>query len=361
MTPGSWPSRRLLDLLGLDVPIVQAPMAGAHDGDLTAAVCAAGGLGSLPCAMLSPDAARQEVERIRGVTDRGFAMNFFCHRMPPTEPEREARWRERLLPYYRELGAELPTASPVARNPFDETFCALVEEVRPRAASFHFGLPPDDLLERVRKTGARILSSATTVAEARFLEAKGVDAIIAQGAEAGGHRGMFLARDPAGQIGTFALVPQIADAVSVPVIAAGAIADARGIAAAFALGASGVQIGTAYLFTPEARISPLHREALGSAQAEDSVITNVFTGRPARGIGNRMVRELGPLSAEAPAFPNAANYALPLRRNAEAAGSREFTPLWTGQAGPLGRAMPAGELTKRLAEEALERLQALAG
>lgn len=359
MERGSWPSRRLLDLLELDLPIVQAPMAGAHDGDLTAAVCSAGGLGSLPCAMLSPDAARGEVKRIREATDRGFAMNFFCHQLPPPDPEREARWRERLLPFYEELGAELPTSGPVARNPFDETFCALVEEVRPKVASFHFGLPPEDLLDRVRKTGARILSSATTVAEARYLEAKGVDAVIAQGAEAGGHRGMFLADDPAGQIGTFALVPQIADAVSVPVIAAGGIADARGIAAAFALGASGVQIGTAFLFTPEARITPLHREALNSAQAEESVLTNVFTGRPARGIRNRMVRELGALSAEAPAFPNAANYALPLRKRAEAGGSREFTPLWTGQAGPLGRQMPARELTTRLAEEALERLHAL--
>jgi nitronate monooxygenase len=351
----------LLELLELDVPIVQAPMAGAHDAELTAAVCAAGGLGSLPCAMLSTDAAREEVERIRGATNRGFAMNFFCHPSTPAEPEREAKWRERLLSFYEELGAELPAPGPVARNPFDETFCALVEEVRPKVASFHFGLPPDDLLERVKRTGAKVLSSATTVAEARFLEARGVDAVIAQGAEAGGHRGMFLADDPAGQIGTFALVPQIADAVSIPVIAAGGIADARGIAAAFALGALGVQIGTAYLFTPEARISPIHREALGSAAAEESVITNVFTGRPARGIRNRMTRELGPLSAEVPAFPHAAGYALPLRRKAEASGSREFTPLWTGQAGPLGRDMPAGKLTMLLAEQALERLLSLGG
>ena len=356
-----WPSRRLLDLLELDVPIIQAPMAGAHDGELTAAVCAAGGLGSLPCAMLSPDSAREQVARIRGATNRGFAMNFFCHRLPTADPGREAKWGERLAPFYRELEVEFPKSSPVARNPFDESFCALVEEVRPKVASFHFGLPADDLLQRVRKTGARILSSATTVAEARYLEARGVDAVIAQGAEAGGHRGMFLADDPAAQIGTLALVPQIADAVSVPVIAAGGIADSRGIAAAFALGAAGVQIGTAYLFTPEARISPLHRDALRSAQAEDSVLTNVFTGRPARGIKNRLVREIGPLSPATPAFPNAANYVVPLRAKAEAQGSREFTPLWSGQAGPLGRDMPAAELTTRLAEEALERLNALQG
>jgi nitronate monooxygenase len=352
MKQGSWPSRRLLDLLELDVPIIQAPMAGAHDGELTAAVCAAGGLGSLPCAMLSPSAARDQVARIREATNRGFAMNFFCHQPPPAEPSREARWRERLATFYQELNVEPPSSSPVARNPFDEGFCALVEEVRPKVASFHFGLPPDDLLRRVRQTGARILSSATTVAEARFLEAKGVDAVIAQGAEAGGHRGMFLADDPAAQI---------ADAISVPVIAAGGIADARGIAAAFALGAAGVQMGTAYLFTPEARISALHRQALRSARAEESVLTNVFTGRPARGIKNRLIQELGPISPETPAFPGAANYVMPLRTKAEALGSREFTPLWTGQAGPLGRDMPARELTTRLAEEALERLQALRG
>lgn len=359
MDQRGWPSRRLLDLLELDVPIIQAPMAGAQDGELASAVCIAGGLGSLPCAMMTVDAAREQASRIRGATNRGFAMNFFCHRRPAAEPEREANWRERLAPYYQELGVEPPTSGAMARNPFDESFCALVEEVRPKAVSFHFGLPPDDLLERARGTGAKILSSATTVAEARFLKDKGVDAIIAQGAEAGGHRGMFLVDDPAAQVGTFALVPQIADAVAVPVIAAGGIADGRGIAAAFALGASGVQIGTAYLFTPEARISALHREALHSAQAEDSVLTNVFTGRPARGIKNRFVRELGPVSPEAPPFPNGANYVLPLRAKAEAQGSREFTPLWSGQAGPLGRAMPAKELTIRLAEEALGRLQAL--
>lgn len=361
MPSSRWPTTALLDLLEIDVPIVQAPMAGAQAGELAAAVSAAGGLGSLPCAMLTPDGARQEVAKIRAATNRGFAMNFFCHRPPADDPAREARWRDRLAPYCRELGVEPPAGSGAARNPFDEAFCELVEEVRPNVVSFHFGLPGDDLLERTRRTGARILSSATTVAEARHLADKGVDAVIAQGSEAGGHRGMFLTEDVAAQVGTFALVPQIADAVKIPVIAAGGIADGRGIAAAFALGAAGVQIGTAYLHTPEARISDLHRQALGAARDEDSVLTNVFTGRPARGIKNRFIRELGPISADSPAFPLAVNAVAPLRAKAEASGSSDFSPLWTGQAGPLGRPLPAGVLTGLLAGEALDRLRQLTG
>jgi nitronate monooxygenase len=247
------------------------------------------------------------------------------------------------------------------RAPFDEALCEVVEEVRPKAVSFHFGPPSDGLLERVRRTGAKLICSATTVREAIYLADKGFDAIIAQGSEAGGHRGMFLSDDVASQVGTFALVPQIVDAVEVPVVAAGGIADGRGIAAAFALGAAGVQIGTAYLRTPEARISTLHREALREARDEDSVLTNVFTGRPARGIKNRATREIGSISAEAPAFPLALNAMMPLRAKAEAAQSSEFSAMWTGQAGPLAREMPAGELTMLLAEEALKRLKTLAG
>ncbi len=361
MADTKWPTTRLLDLLEIDVPIIQAPMAGAQGSELAASVSAAGGLGSLPCAMLTPASAREEIARIRAATNRGFLMNFFCHQPPEENPAAEARWRERLAGYYSELGAEPPAAGSVARAPFDEAFCQLVEEVRPKAVSFHFGPPRDDLLERVRRTGCKMLSSATTVREAVFLTDKGFDAIIAQGAEAGGHRGMFLTADVTAQVGTFALVPQIVDAVDVPVIAAGGIADGRGIAAAFALGAAGVQIGTAYLRTPEARISGIHREALRTARDEDSVLTNVFTGRPARGLKNRLIREIGPIAGDAPAFPLAVGAISPLRAKAEAAGSGDFSPLWTGQAGPLAREMPAGSLTIALAEETLERLRTLAG
>jgi nitronate monooxygenase len=356
-----WPTTKLLDLLEIDLPIVQAPMAGSQASALAAAVSAAGGLGSLPCAMLTVESAREEVARIRAATNRVFQMNFFCHQPPERNAALEARWRERLNDYYAELEIDAHSPSANIRLPFDDAFCALVEEVRPKAVSFHFGPPRDDLLERVRAVGCKILCSATTVREAVFLAEKGFDAIIAQGSEAGGHRGMFLSEDIASQIGTFALVPQIADAVKVPVIAAGGIADGRGIAAAFALGAAGVQVGTAYLRTPEAQISRLHREALRMARDDDSVLTNVYTGRPARGIKTRFIREMGPISAEAPPFPLAGEAIIPLRTKAEAAGSNDFSVLWTGQAGPLGREMPAGALTTKLAEEALRRLQELAG
>ena len=312
-------------------------MAGAQDAALAAAVSAAGGLGSLPCALLSIEAARAEAERIRAATNRAFAMNFFCHKIPDVDPAVEARWRERLAGYYAELDAEVLIGHAPMRMAFDEASCDLVEQIGPKVVSFHYGLPRDDLLLRVKHTGARVISSATTVTEARWLVDSGVDAVIAQGLDAGGHRGMFLTDDLAAQVGTFALIPQVADAVSVPVIAAGGIGDGRGIAAAFALGAAGVQMGTAFLRTPEARISALHREALSRAKDDSSVLTNVFTGRPARAIQNKFVREVGPISPDAPQFPLAANAVMPVRTKAESSGSSDFSPFLTGQACSLGR------------------------
>lgn len=352
MTHGAWPDRRALELFGVELPIVQAPMAGSSGSAMAIAVSEAGGLGSLPCAMLSAEQIRDEVTTIRAHTSRPFNLNFFCHAEAPSDAERERGWRARLAPYYTELGVE-PSDVAVNRAPFDEVSCALVEQLAPAVVSFHFGLPAPALLARVRKAGAKVISSATTVAEARLLEAEGCDAIIAQGYEAGGHRGVFLG-DVATQVGTMALVPRIVDAVRVPVIAAGGIGDARGIVAAFALGAAAVQLGTAYLFCPEAKVSDVHRRALRSEH--DTALTNVFTGRPARGIVNRFVREVGPLSDLAPAFPRAGNAVMPLRTRAEASGSSEFSALWSGQAAALGRALPAGELTRALADEALAML-----
>jgi nitronate monooxygenase len=361
MAHGKWPIIRLLDLLEIDLPIIQAPMAGAQNSELAIAVSAAGGLGSLPCSFLSVAAASEEVARIRAATNRGFLMNFFCHPTPTPDPEAEARWRTRVAPYCAELGVDPAAIAGTLPSSFNEALCALVEDVRPKAVSFHFGLPPDDLFRRVKATGATILCSATTVREARYLADKGVDVVIAQGSEAGGHRGMFLTDDVASQVGTFALVPQIVDAVDVPVVAAGGIADGRGVAAAFALGACGAQVGTAYLRTPEARITDLHKAALRLSHDDDSVLTNVYTGRPARGIKTRFMREVGPIAADAPAFPLAGRAIGSLRATAEAAGSSDFSALWTGQAGPLAHDMPAGLLTIALAEEALARLSALAG
>jgi nitronate monooxygenase len=355
-----WPNERLINLFGIELPIIQAPMAGSAFSDMVVAVSEAGGLGSLACALLSVDQARRELETIRRKTSRSINVNFFCHQQPRAEPAREMNWRRRLEAYYVQLGLDHNTAVTRSnRATFDDKMCDLVLEFQPEVVSFHFGLPDKNLMARVRRTGAKIISSATSVDEARWLEDQGCDAIVAQGYEAGGHRGMFLTHDVSTQVGTMALVPQVVDAVRVPVIAAGGIADARGIVAAFALGAVAVQIGTAYLQCPEAQISPIHRQALKNAKDNETAITNVFTGRPARGIVNRLIREVGPMSNLAPEFPLAAAAVAPLRAKSELAGSADFTPLWSGQAARLNRELPAAELTKQLAEETLEKLRFL--
>jgi nitronate monooxygenase len=325
-------------------------MAGSQGSALAVAVARAGALGSLPGAMLSADALQAELEIIRQAGVPSLNVNFFCHQPTEAVPAREAAWRAALQPYYRELGLD-PLAIPEApgRRPFDEQAADVLERFAPRVVSFHFGLPAASLLARVKSWGAKVLSSATTVDEARWLAARGVDAIIAQGAEAGGHRAMFLSADVSTQVGTLALVPAIVRAVDVPVIAAGGIADARGVAAAIALGAAGVQVGTAYLFAHEATTSPLHRAALQSASAEHTALTNLLTGRPARGIVNRLMRELGPLSELAPAFPRAATAVLPLRAKAESLGSGDFSPLWSGQNVAGCRPASAAEITRALA------------
>jgi nitronate monooxygenase len=353
----TWSDRRLLDLLGIEVPIVQAPMAGATTVAMAIGAAKGGGLGSLPGALLTVDQARASVAEFRAATDRPLNLNFFAHRMPPADPARALAWRTRLAVYYVEAGVD-PAISPpdAGRTPFDDAYCALVEEVRPEVVSFHFGLPATRMLERVRAAGAKILSSATTVAEARWLEERGVDAIVAMGNEAGGHRGTFLPGygaaldhrlDMAAQVGTLALVPQVVDAVGVPVIAAGGIADRRGVAAALALGAAGVQVGTAYLFTAEAQIPAAHRAALDEARDDNTMVTDVFTGRPARAVVNRLLLEMGPLGVDVPAFPHAAAALAPLRQDGE---SRDFTNAWAGQAARLApRGLSSEALTRWLA------------
>jgi nitronate monooxygenase len=340
----------ITNLLGIELPIVQAPMAGVQGHALAVAVSDAGGLGSLPCAMLDVKAMRAELAAILAQTTRPFNVNFFCHTVPTPDAAREAAWRAALAPYHAEYGIDA-SAIPAGpgRMPFDAETAALLREFRPPVVSFHFGLPAPELLEAVRAWGAKIVSSATTVDEARWLAARGVDAVIAQGVEAGGHRGHFLGDDLNTQTGTFALVPQIVRAVDVPVIAAGGIADARGVAAALALGATGVQVGTAYLLCPEATTSAVHRAALASDAARVTALTNLFTGRPARGIVNRVMRELGPISPAAPAFPLAVAAMAPLRAKAEAQGRSDFSPLWAGQNTSGCKAVPAAQLTRELA------------
>ncbi|MGD9662480.1 MAG: NAD(P)H-dependent flavin oxidoreductase [Porticoccaceae bacterium] len=339
----------LQQLLGVDLPIIQAPMAGVQGSALTVAVSSAGGLGSLPCAMLEPDAMRRELAAIRAQTAKPYNVNFFCHQQPVPSAEREMAWKAALSPYFMEYGIDVDAIPAGAgRLPFSAETADLLEEFKPPILSFHFGLPSPALLARVQGWGAKILSSATTVEEARWLEAQGVDAVIAQGFEAGGHRGMFLSNDLCTQVGTLALVRQIVQAVKIPVIAAGGIADVQGVAAAMALGAAGVQIGTAYLLCPEATTSAIHRAALKSDSASTTAVTNVFTGRPARSIPNRIMRELGPISSAAPAFPLAAAAIAPLRAAAESRGSGEFSPLWAGQNTSGCKEIAAAMLTREL-------------
>ncbi|MEO8278594.1 MAG: nitronate monooxygenase [Ideonella sp.] len=353
-------------LLQTEFPLIQAPMAGVQGSRLALAVSEAGGLGSLPCAMLSADALRAELALLRSQTRRPWNLNFFCHHEATPDPAREAAWRRLLDPYHREFATQ-PGPPGGARAPFSEELADLVEEGAslgmPKVVSFHFGLPSEQLLARVRIWGARILASATTVAEARWLEDHGVDGVIAQGLEAGGHRGHFLPHDqgddpadPAAlleQAGTFALLPQIVDAVLVPVIAAGGICSAQGVAAARALGASAVQVGTAYLLCPEADTSPLHRAALRAArdapQSRPTALTNLFTGRPARGLVNRVIRELGPINPDVPAFPLAGAALAPLRAEAERRGNSDFSPLWAGQNISGCLEIGAASLTRQLA------------
>jgi nitronate monooxygenase len=357
-----WPDRRLIDLFKIEFPIVQAPMAGVQDADIMIGAATGGALPSLPCAMLSPEKAREQINIVRQRVATPVNLNFFCHRAVEPDPRAEQAWRRRLTPYYREYGLDADAAIPFAnRAPFDAAMCELVEELKPEIVSFHFGLPDAALLKRVKAAGCLVMSSATIVREAIWLEEHGADVIIAQGAEAGGHRGMFLTDNIAEQPGTFALVPQVVDAVRVPVIATGGIADGRGIAAAFALGAAGVQIGSAYLRCPESKVIASARTALAQARDDSTVITNVMTGRPARGLVNRVMREVGPISPDAPAFPHAATGLAPLKGAAEKLGKIDFTNLWAGQAVRLGREMPAAELTRALAGAALARLSRMAG
>jgi len=329
-------------------------MTGVQDSMLAIAVSNAGGLGSLPCAMLNAEQMRAELTAINAGTDRPFNVNFFCHTPPVPNAERESIWRKTLEPYYHELGLDQNSAvAAKQRAPFTEEAADILEDFRPPVVSFHFGLPCPDLVARVRSWGAKILSSATTVDEALWLEAHRVDAIIAQGFEAGGHRGHFLSDDLTRQLTTFTLIPQIVQAVNVPVIAAGGIADARGVAAVRSLGAAGVQVGTAYLLCPEATTSSVHRAALTSDAARHTALTNLFSGRPARGIMNRLMRDLGPLHSLTPEFPLAAGALAPLRARAEREGRGDFSPLWAGQNASRCRAIAAAELTRQLALDPL--------
>jgi nitronate monooxygenase len=337
-------------LLGIELPVIQAPMAGSQGSALAIAVSNAGGLGSLPCALLAPEQMRDELQKIVWATSKPYNVNFFVHQQPTPDAAREAVWRQLLAPYFEEHGID-PSAIQQGpqRRPFDADAADVLEAFKPPVVSFHFGLPSPALMRRVKSWGSTILSSATTREEAIYLEAHGADAIIAQGSDAGGHRGMFLTTDVDTQLPARLLVPQIRSAVRVPVIAAGGIADSKDATVAMRHGASAVQVGTAYLFCPEAGTNALHRSALQSEAAAMTAITNLFTGRPARAIVNRLIREIGPINPAAPEFPLAAAAIVALRAKAEARGINDFTGMWAGQNARNCRTLPAAQLTRDLA------------
>ena len=342
----------LLATLGIDLPIIQAPMAGVSSPALAAAVANAGALGSIGVGATDADGASKMIAEVRARSNRSLNVNVFCHRPPQADVAREAAWLEHLRPQFAKFGAQPPAGLREIYRSFldDDAMLTALVAARPRVVSFHFGLPSPELIDRVRAWGAKILSSATTVEEARWLEAHGVDAVIAQGVEAGGHRGMFLTDDVSTQVTTMALVPQVVKAVSIPVIAAGGIADASGVRAAIDLGASGVQVGTSYLLCPEATTSALHRAALASDASRHTALTNLFTGRPARAIVNRLMRELRPMSSLPPAFPLAASAIAPLKARAESRGVTDCSSMWAGQNTSGCREIPAADLTRALAE-----------
>lgn len=353
-----WPDRRLLDLLKIDAPLLLAPMAGSGLSALAIAVANAGGLGAIPCSSISVDKAEAEVAAFRAAVNAPINLNFFAHQPVAPTSEANARWLGRLAPYFEEFGVDasaLPAAG--GRAPFDDAMCAMVESLRPEVVSFHFGLPSDALLARVKRSGAVVLSSATTVGEGLWLEAHGCDAVIAQGYEAGGHRGNFLTDDMNAQPGIMALLPQLVDALRVPVIAAGAIADGRSTAAALCLGASAVQVGTAFLLSPEATSLPVHRDALRHARDDNTAITNVLTGRPARGVINRIMREVGPMSSDPLPFPLAGGPLTPLRAITEKAGKGDFQPLWSGQSGAMSKEIPAVDIARTMLSDAARVLR----
>jgi nitronate monooxygenase len=343
----SWPDRRFIDLVGSEHPIIAAPMANAGGTDLCIAAIQGGALGSLPCGMLGPGQMRDQTLSVRARVAGPLNLNFFCHRMP--EPVDDRAWRALLLPYYEELGLAEPPSAPL-RRPFDDDACAAVEDLAPEVVSFHFGLPAEKLLDRVKASGAAVIANATTVEEALFLEQRGADAVIAQGWEAGGHSGRFLDSDPAEALTLFALLPQIVEAVDVPVIAAGGIFDGRGIAAAFALGASAVQVGSAYLHCPESLLAAQQRAMI---KESPTVVTNVYSGGLARAVRGRLIDEIGPIRGEAPPYPLAGAVTMPLFRAAMERGDFDLLGPLAGQSATLGQAMPAEELTRALAAEAL--------
>ena len=354
-----WPDRRLCDLLKIDHPIIQAPMAGSATPALASAVSNMGGLGSLGSAEMTLQELRHAVTAMRAATNRPFNLNFFVTDAPITDATVLARTRARLQPWYSALGLGAPPETlPDLPPAFGNDQLSVLLDVRPAVVSFHFGVPDAAAITALKAAGIVLISSATTVAEARALEASGMDAVIAQGLEAGGHRGSHQPMHPGHGVGSLALVPQIADAVSCPVIAAGGIGDGRGLAAAFALGAAGVQIGTAFLSCPEAATDPAWRAHLRAAQDTDTMVTNAFSGRPARALRSRFAEEMAKSAEPLPGFLQMYTLSGPIE---DAAADSEASFHLYGQAASLNREMPAANLMRQLIDETAAVFAKLSG
>ncbi len=352
----------LCDLLGIRLPIIQAPMASAVSPALVKAVSAAGGLGSFGCAYTQPETMLKEAAEVRAHTDKPFQLNFFVAPQPDSVAEVNQRPAiEAVARYFTELGLPAPQAVHAPFAPNLASQLAAAREIRPAVISVHLADLPLATIREFQSLGVKVGASATCVAEAKQLESLGVDYIIAQGADAGGHRGTYLKNPYEAMTGTLSLTRMLVRSVSKPIVAAGGIMDGAGIAAALALGAQAVQMGTAFIPCPEAIAPEVHKQSLLAQRDDNSTITEKFTGKPARGIANRYIREANANAHPQLPFPIQGGLTGKLRAASAMAGNPEFYALWCGQAAALSRAMPAAQLVATLEAETLEALDRLAG
>lgn len=335
-------------VLKTELAIIQAPMAGVQNAKLAVAVCEAGGLGSLPCAMLSAELLKSELDYLSQHTDKPYNLNFFCHQTPDYTLAQQTAWHNLLTPYFDEFAVDVSQFTRNAsRQPINQQIIDIIAPYTPAAVSFHFGLPSREIVSQIKAWGGTVLSSATTLDEARWLQANGADAVIAQGIEAGGHRGHFLSMDLSLQPTTAQLVRECVE-LDIPVIAAGGICTAEDVAQYQALGVAAVQVGSAYLLCEEATTSALHREVLKTVAPDSTELTTLFSGRPARGISNRVMQELGVMPEQAPPFPYASIAMTALRAKAEAKGDSGFSPLWCGERFIVREGINAQQITRLL-------------
>ncbi len=346
-----WSQNNFTKALNIKYPIIQAPMASAASIELASEVSNAGGLGSLGLSYHKIENILPDYKKILSKTNHSINLNFMTHKEPSKNDIKAKKYMNEVKKYYEEYKvAEIPNLINTTET-FNKEHLELLLEMNPKIVSFHFGLPQQDYIQSIKNQNIYIISSATTVKEAKILEDSGADAIIAQGYEAGGHRGTFASSYKEGEIGLFSLLPQVVEATSVPVIAAGGIANGKGIAAALMLGAQGVQIGTAFLSCPEASVHPLWKDAISNASTRDTRITSAFTGRPARGIVNRLVIDMENKNDIIPDFPTVGSVIKPLANIAATNGKDDFLSLWAGQSAPMNRNISASELIELLAEE----------